>query len=131
VLSGAIIAAIAFLIVLFFVKSGQDELRLNATWVCNTANCGNLQQMIFKKITPTSGDYDYVTKDNSVVKGTWTINKKEKTLYLRPGILQATNGLTNFSEEAYKYKLDRNTLTLTRFENGAVTGNDITLVKQP
>jgi hypothetical protein len=125
-----IISVIAGLIALFFYKSNQDELRINATWAC-TANCGNLRQMILKKITADNGDYEYRTQDSNSVKGTWTINKTDKTLHLRPGILQATSGFTSFSEEVYKYNLNKNTMSLTRYENGVTSGNEITFVKQP
>lgn len=125
-----IVAALALFVAFFFYKSSEDELRLAATWNC-TGNCGTLQQLVLKKITAGNGDYNYITRDSNSVKGTWSINQTDKTLHLKPGILTATSGFTSFSEEVYKYSFNKKVLSLTRYESGATTGNEITLVKQP
>jgi hypothetical protein len=123
VVSLIILAGLSLLIVAFFNSTG-DELRLNASWQCISAN-NTLKQLVLKKMIDGSGDYECTTSDSSLIRGVWSLDKNDNTLHIKPGILP---GVTGNTEEVYKYNLNRNTLSLTRLENGT-TNYELTLVK--
>jgi hypothetical protein len=132
IVSVSIFILLASLVAYFFYISQKDDLRINATWVCDK-NCGDLTHLIFGEARDKRGGYTYVTQNVTTdsLTGTYYINTSARLLTLSPGPTAGAGFLPGITrtEVTYKYDMSKNTLSLTYWNNGVKEGYPIILAK--
>ena len=121
--TGIFIGIIVLIFGIFlFIGNNSDEKRIVGIWECND-NCRGMRELI---INDENYEHRFKWKDGSeTIKGTWTINKSSKRLFLNP------DNLDNIENFRFAYELKDNILFLTTVNNdGDLSTHEIELDKQ-
>ena len=121
------IALLAF----FFIRSGDEERRMEGNWNCS-AGCGSLKTISFSmKGKPYELSYTRAQAGaaDEIIRGNWVMNIKDSVLTLTPSLPGGTDPLSAGATATYKYSMIKNTLTLTRQGSNTATVNPVIFVK--